>query len=82
MFLHGRQAIQKWGLFPFPSIFNVVVKGEALDYYQSKIGLRAEGGKYELKASYFGIGLISDVERLLNHSIDTVIKKLLEEIKK
>jgi len=61
------------------SIFNVVVKGEALDHVQSNLGLKPESGKYELKASYFGARNLILLQRIRNHSIDVVIKKLVEE---
>ncbi len=61
------------------SIFNVVVKGEALDKLQSGVGLKTEGIKYELKGSLYFPKIIGSIQRLLNHSIDVVIKKLEEE---
>ena len=70
------------------SIFNVVVKGEIVDYLQTKNNMQLEGGKYELKGSIYipeipGIlKILSYCQRIKNHSINTVIKKLEEENKK
>lgn len=61
------------------SIFNVVVAGEILNHVQSKNGLNLEGGQYELKGSFYLPGAIGLIQRTINHSIDTVIKKLEEE---
>ena len=63
-------------------IFNVVVKGEIVDYLQSQVGLTLEGVKYELKASYLPFeSSINTALRVKNHSIDTVIKKIKEDLK-
>lgn len=59
------------------SILNVVVKGEIVDHMQSSMGLKADGRRYELQASYFPIkNKVNTVLRIKNHSIDTVIQKL------
>ena len=59
------------------SILNVVVKGEIVDHLQSSIGLKPDGKRLELKASYLPVkSEINTVLRLKNHLIDTVIKKL------
>jgi len=59
------------------SILNVVVKGEIVDYMQSSAGLKPDGQRYELKASYLPFKTEANtLLRIRNHSIDTVIKKL------
>lgn len=64
-------------------IFNVVVKGEIVNYLQSKAGLKLEGGAFTLNAKYLpGKNNINTFLRMKNHSIDTVIKKIKEENKK
>jgi hypothetical protein len=67
------------GLNKSASIFNVVVQGELLNTVQSAAGLKLEGGQYELKGSSYLPGIIGTVQRAINHSIDTVIKKLENE---
>lgn len=63
------------------SILNVVVKGEIVDHLQSLMDLQPDGKRYELKASYFPLKSdLNTVLRIKNHSIDTVIKKLKQEI--
>ena len=63
-------------------IFNVVVKGEFVNHVQSMLGLKLEGGQYTLNASYFpGNNIMNTIERIKNHSIDTVIEKIEEELK-
>ena len=61
-------------------IFNVVVKGEIVNYLQSKAGLKLEGGAFQLNATYLpGINCINTAMRIGNHLIDTIIRKLEEE---
>ena len=63
-------------------IFNVVVKGEIVNHLQSKAGLKLEGGAYTLDAQYLpGNNIVNTALRILNHKIDTVIKKIEEENK-
>lgn len=58
------------------------MKGEIVDYLQSQAGLTLEGEKYELKASYLPFeSSVNTVLRVKNHSIDTVIKKIKEDLK-
>lgn len=53
------------------------MKGEIVNYLQSRVGLSLESVKYELNASYSpGINKVNTALRIKNHSIDTVIKKL------
>jgi len=64
-------------------IFNVIVKGEIVNYLQSKIGLKPEGGNFNLDASYLpGNNIINTALRIRNHLINTVIKKIEEEQKR
>ena len=59
------------------TIVNVVVRGEIVDYLQSKVGLAPTGVKQELKASYLPVKqTFNTVLRMKNHMIDTVIRKL------
>ena len=61
-------------------IFNIVVKGEIVNYLQSMAGLKLEGGAFLLNAKYLpGINCINTVMRIGNHSINTIIQKLEEE---
>ena len=61
-------------------IFNVVVKGEIVNYLQSKAGLKLEGGAFQLNATYLpGTNRVNTAMRVGNHSINTVIRKLEEE---
>jgi hypothetical protein len=59
-------------------IFNVVVKGEILNSLQSTVGLKLEGGQYELKTSYLS-RVLGNIQKVNNHRIETVIKKLEKE---
>ncbi|GHU63513.1 hypothetical protein FACS1894123_06410 [Bacteroidia bacterium] len=63
------------GLNNSASIFNVVVKGEIVNHLQSLVGLKLEGGQYELTAFYWP-GRIGDIQRIKNHSMDVIIDKL------
>ena len=64
-------------------ILNVIVKGEIVNHFQSKVGLKTEGGNFYLKASYLpGKNLVNTALRVYNHQIGTVIKKIVEEQKK
>ena len=64
-------------------ILNVIVKGEIVNHLQSKVGLKTEGGNFYLKASYLpGKNIVNTALRVYNHQIDTVIKKIEEELKK
>jgi hypothetical protein len=56
-------------------IFNVVVKGEILNQTQSIAGMKLEGKPYYLNATY-APGIIGTAQRVNNHSIGVVIKKL------
>ena len=59
------------------SILNVVVKGEIVDYMQSSMGLKPDGKRYGLNASYLPFkSEANTLLRIKNHSIDTVIQKL------
>ncbi|WP_081373308.1 RHS repeat domain-containing protein [Xylanibacter ruminicola] len=61
-------------------IFNIVVKGEIVNYLQSMAGLKLEGGAFLLNAKYLpGINCINTVMRIGNHSINTIIQRLEEE---
>lgn len=59
-----------------------MVKGEIVNHLQSKAGLKFEGGAYTLDAQYLpGNNIVNTALRILNHKIDTVIKKIEEENK-
>jgi RHS repeat-associated protein len=60
-------------------IFNVVVSGEILNFSQSLAGMKLEGATYMLNASYSLLPKIRAIQRVNNHSIGTVIKKLDKE---
>lgn len=61
-------------------IFNIIVKGEIVNYLQSKAGLKLEGGVYTLDAKYCpGNNAINTIQRIRNHQIDTVIEKIEKE---
>ena len=55
-----------------------IVNGEAVDYYQQKIGISAEGIKHYLPAYYLPVNLcrINTALRLKNHCISSLIEKL------
>ena len=60
-----------------------VVKGEIVDFLQSKVGIKAEGTRHTLDAKYVpqipGIKVddkIRTVQRVINHMMGTVIDKL------
>jgi hypothetical protein len=57
------------------SIFNVVVRGEILNYYQSMIGMNLESTPYYLKAFYLP-NPVGMAQRVHNHMMGVVIKKL------
>ena len=64
------------------SISAYVVRGEAVDYYQSKIGLKAEGDITYLPATYFpeipltlSDEIIRTHQRIQNHSMSVVFQK-------
>ena len=61
-------------------IFNIIVKGEIVNYLQSKAGLKLEGGVYTLDAKYCpGNNAINTIQRIRNHQIDTIIEKIEKE---
>ncbi|AMS27856.1 hypothetical protein AEM51_13325 [Bacteroidetes bacterium UKL13-3] len=64
------------------NIHAYVVSGEAVDYYQSKIGLRAEGNITYLPANYapqIPNFMMDDVyrsyQRIQNHLMNSVIQR-------
>ena len=57
------------------SIFNVVVRGEILNYGQSMAGMKLESTPYYLKASYLP-NPVGMAQRVHNHMMGVVIKKL------
>ena len=63
-------------------IFNVVIQGEIINFIQSKCGLNMEGNCFTFKAPYLPWNsFINTFRRFKNHSIDTIIQMIEEELK-
>ena len=63
------------------NITNVIIRGEAVNFLQSLVGMSYEGDKHIINAYYLPsiskeTRIINIILRLYNHSIDTVINRL------